>query len=322
MAGGDLIKKPDRRLKLLILIQGLWAVTLIVLALWWVTLLGQQGEEIAKLQTQLGVPAPEVQNRLDKTTRMVTGESEAFILLILVTNGVLLFFYARDTRRSRSLEAFFASITHELRTPLTSIRLQAEALRDIEDNPSHAPYLNRLLEDVARLEGQVQQTLELARIEGGGQLTSRPVRIRNFILNKIIPQYTLDESRLVFETSIDEAFVQADPAALHMILRNLIDNSIKYSASTPTRITLVGRPEANLYSLKVVHENSLFSGDPRKLGTLFYRGPESQGAGVGLYLIRSLMLKMNGSASFVPSQGSFSSELQLRIEAGEAVDVG
>jgi signal transduction histidine kinase len=74
--------------------------------------------------------------------------------------------------------------------------------------------------------------------------------------------------------------------------------------------------------LKVVHENSLFSGDPRKLGTLFYRGPESQGAGVGLYLIRSLMLKMNGSASFVPSQGSFSSELQLRIEAGEAVDVG
>lgn len=322
MMGGDFIKKPDRRLKLLFLIQGLWAVTLLVLALWWVTLLGQQGEEIANLQTRLGVPATEVQGRLDKTTRMVQGESSAFILLILVTNGILLFFYARDSRRSRSLEAFFASITHELRTPLTSIRLQAEALRDIEDNPAHAPYLNRLLEDVGRLEGQVQQTLELARIEGGGQLNASPVRIRNFILNKIIPQYTLDESRLVFESSLDEAFIQADPAALHMILRNLIDNAIKYSGASPTRITLVGRPDGPFYSLRVAHENSLFSGDARKLGTLFYRGPESQGAGVGLYLIRSLMQRMKGSCSFTPAAGKFTTELQFQIESGEAHHVG
>jgi signal transduction histidine kinase len=322
MAGGDFIKKPDRRLKLLILIQGLWAVTLMVLALWWVTLLSQQGGEIANLQTQLGVPATEVQSRLDKTTRMVEGESSAFILLIIVTNGILLFFYARDTRRSRSLEAFFASITHELRTPLTSIRLQAEALRDIEDNPSHAPYLHRLLEDVGRLEGQVQQTLELARIEGGGLLNLKPVRIRNFVVNKIIPQYTLDESRLVFESSMDEAFLQADPAALHMILRNLIDNAIKYSASGPTRITLTGRTTGRLYTLSVVHENSLFSGDPKKLGSLFYRGPESQGAGVGLYLIRSLMKRMQGSASFDPAPPTFSTELQFQLESGEAVDVG
>jgi signal transduction histidine kinase len=322
MNGGDFIKKPDRRLKLLILIQGLWAVTLMVLALWWVTLLGQQGEEIAKLQTQLGFPASDVQNRLDKTTRMVTGESSAFVFLILVTNGVLLFFYARDTRRSRSLEAFFASITHELRTPLTSIRLQAEALRDIEDNPSHAPYLHRLLEDVGRLEGQVQQTLELARIEGGGLLNLKPVRIRNFILNKIVPRYTLDESRLVFETSLDETFIEADPAALHMILRNLIDNSIRYSASAPTRLTLTGRTTGTLYTLSVVHENSLFSGDPKKLGSLFYRGPESQGAGVGLYLIRSLMKKMKGSASFDPAQPAFSTELRFQLESREASDVG
>jgi len=317
MGEGDFIKKPDRRFKLLVLIQGLWGVTLVVLALWWGTLLKQQSDEIATLQTQLGVPEPQVQSRLDRNMRMIEGESGTFILLILVTNGILLFFYARDTRRSRSLEAFFASITHELRTPLTSIRLQAEALKDIEDNPKHTPYLNRLLEDAARLEGQVQQTLELARIEGGGELRPQPVRIRNWIQSRIIPQYTLNESRLVFDLDIEDGLIRADSSALNMAFRNLFDNALKYSKSAPTRIKITGSRSADSehYCLSVNHENSTFSGDPGSLGKLFYRGTNSQGAGVGLYLIQTLMKKMSGSARFKPSEGKFIAELEFTLES-------
>ncbi len=314
MGEGDFIKKPDRRFKLLVIIQGLWVVTLVVLALWWGTLLKQQSDEIAGLQTQLGVPESQVQTKLDRNLRMIEGESGAFILLILVTNGILLFFYARDTRRSRSLEAFFASITHELRTPLTSIRLQAEALRDIEDNPKHTPYLNRLLEDAGRLESQVQQTLELARIEGGGTLSPQVLPIRSFLQNRIIPQHTLGESRLIIDLSVEDARVLADPSALTMILRNLFDNAIKYSGSGPTRIQLFGRKTDSHFDLKVIHENSNFSGSPESLGQLFYRGTNSQGAGVGLYLIRTLMDKMKGEASFTPKDGTFTTDLSFPLE--------
>jgi signal transduction histidine kinase len=318
MSSGDFIKKPDRRFRLLVLIQILWMTTLLILAVWWGTLLKQQGDEIARLQTQLGVPESDVQSRLDRTIRMIEGESGTFIALILIANGVLLFFFARDTRRSRSLEAFFASITHELRTPLTSIRLQAEALRDIEDNPKHTPYLNRLLEDVSRLEGQVQQTLELARIEGGGALNSQPVRIKNFIQNRIIPQYSLGDSRILLEHSIEESFILADLSALTMIFRNVFDNALKYSRSAPTRIVIQGLKRDSTYEIRILHQNSNFSGSPKDLGRLFERGSNSQGAGVGLYLVKSLMKSLNGSALYTPTEGCFETLLEFRREQEEA----
>ena len=68
------------------------------------------------------------------------------------------------------MQAFFASVTHELRTPLTSIRLQAEAIAEGEQR---AELARRLLEDSHRLESQIDKTLELARIEGGGPLSEQ-----------------------------------------------------------------------------------------------------------------------------------------------------
>ena len=145
MTGGDFIRNPDRRAKLLVIIQGVWVGTLLVLTIWWGTLLTQQTSEIANLETQLGIPEAQIQKRLFRTTRMITSETSAFILLILITNGVFVYLYIRDHRRSKSMQAFFASITHEFRTPLTSIKLQAETLRYIEDDPKHAPFVTRIL---------------------------------------------------------------------------------------------------------------------------------------------------------------------------------
>jgi len=309
MGKGDFIRNPDRRVKLLVAIQCIWAATLIVLALWWGTLLRQQSDEIATLQAQLGVPSSQVQPRLDRVERMISGESGTFVLLILVANGILFWLFLRDSRRSKSLQAFFASMTHELRTPLTSIKLQAEALRDIEDNPKHGPFIRRLLEDVERLEGQVQRALELARIEAGGAIQTQSVPLKNFIHHKILPQYSNVDDRLQIETRLDPGFVVADPTALNVIFRNLLDNALKYSTSQPTLISIHGELKDGFYFIEVTHRNSRFEGDRESLGKLFYRGSNSQGAGVGLYLIQTLMNKMNGRTEFAPSNGAFITHL-------------
>jgi signal transduction histidine kinase len=316
MSTGDFIKKPDRRFKLLILIQGLWAITLITLALWWGTLLRQQSDEIANLQTQLGAPEHQVQGRLDRTERMITGESGAFVFIILITNGILIFFFARDTKRSRSLEAFFASITHELRTPLTSIRLQAETLKEIQSDPKQAPFLARLLEDVTRLEAQVQETLELARIEGGGEINLQSIPIKSFLEKRILPHYILDESRINLTFTVEDATVQADPASLTIIIRNLLDNALKYSSARPTKLSIHGAMDSDQYALTVQHENSTFQADHDQLGKLFYRGKNSQGAGIGLYLVHTLMNKMNGQVEFLPEENNFSVRLNFLLEKG------
>ena len=96
------------------------------------------------------------------------------MVLLTGLSIALVWLYLRDQRRTNSLRAFFASVTHELRTPLTSIRLQAESLADAGNA---SPLVERLLEDTSRLEGQVEKTLELARIEGGGELDLQPLPI-------------------------------------------------------------------------------------------------------------------------------------------------
>jgi signal transduction histidine kinase len=316
MSSGDFIRKPDRRVKLIVTIQVIWMATLVVLILWWGTLLRQQSDEIASLQTQLGVSEPTVQARLDRTERMIAGESGTFLLLIFLLNGILIWLFIRDSRRSRSIQAFFASLTHELRTPLTSIRLQAEALKDIEDDPRHQPFITRLLEDVERLEGQVQRSLELARIEGGGQLNLEPVQLRSFVQSKILKSYIGSEARVQFQVSLAEGFVLADQAALTIIFRNMIDNAVKYSTALPARIQIQGAPTAKKYEVRVTHENSQFDADPETLGQLFERGRNSQGAGVGLYLIQTLIRKMNGDVKFSARDQQFSHAIELEVDHG------
>ncbi len=319
MSAGDFIKKPDRRAKLLVLTQGLWVATLIVLILWWSTVIRQKSDEIASLEAQLGVPETQIQNKLERTSRMIEGESGSLLLLILIMNSVLIFLYIRDHRRSKSLQAFFASVTHELRTPLTSIKLQAEALRDIANDAKYAPFINRLLEDVERLEGEVQKTLELSRIEGGGTLHTQPVQLKNFFQSKILNQYENHLHKIQLTSDFQDAFVTADSVALLIIFRNIIDNAIKYSKALPAKIhfqgSLLEKTQNKKYLVKITHSNSQFEGSTQALGKLFYRGNNSQGAGVGLYLIQILMSKMNGTASFTASQSqAFITELTLEVD--------
>ncbi len=77
-------------------------------------------------------------------------------------------------QRARGTQAFFAALTHELRTPLTSVRLQTEAIAAGEPTQE---LIDRLLVDTHRLESQIDKTLELARIEGGGALAEQAIRL-------------------------------------------------------------------------------------------------------------------------------------------------
>jgi K+-sensing histidine kinase KdpD len=115
---------------------------------------------------------------------------------------------------------------------------------------------------------------------------------------------------------MEEAFVQADPSALMVVLRNTFDNAIKYTRNAPTLLELKGRVEGSSFQLELLHRNSTFTGNADQLGKLFYRGPESQGAGVGLYLIRTLMEKCGGNAEYLPSESVFLTRLEFRIDPG------
>ena len=134
-----------------------------------------------------------------------------------------------DTRRS-----FVANVSHELRSPLTSMKGFLEAMRDgtipEEDFPQ---YIEIVLNETRRMVTLVNDLLDLARIESG----TIQLNFEVFDINELIRRTLLTfEARLnENEMEMDVRFAQeqcsvfADPAQIGQVLRNLIDNAIKYS---------------------------------------------------------------------------------------------
>ena len=106
------------------------------------------------------------------------------------------------------------------------------------------------------------------------------------------------------------AAVLADPSALRIIFRNLIENTARHSQSAQARVRVERRDATVCVSFADTGEG--FSGDPRSLGALFFRGARSQGAGVGLYLVQSLMHLMGGRAEFASGGPGFETRLHFR----------
>jgi signal transduction histidine kinase len=289
----------------------LWVLLLIALMAWWGWVVREQSQRIVELERVAGLDTSVADAQWQVTQRMLAWEGGTLLVLLAGLSIALVWLYLRDQRRTNALRAFFASVTHELRTPLTSIRLQAESLAD---SGNTSPLLERLLEDTSRLEAQVEKTLELARIEGGGELNLQPLPIQAWLQRQVQSRAAARAVQIELSTpSPDGALVLADRSALEIIFRNLIENTARHSDSTPARARIAARENGAEVVVSFTDAGRGFAGEAQRLGSLFFRGQRSQGAGVGLYLIRMLMQRMGGRAEFDSRPGAgFETRLHFR----------
>jgi signal transduction histidine kinase len=292
-----------------------WVAVQLALVVWWATVIERQAQRIASLEVLSGAGHEQIAAQASRTHVMLVGESSTFLALLLVLSLLLAWLYWREHRRARSMQAFFASVTHELRTPLTSIRLQAEAIAEGE---RRAELARRLLEDSNRLESQIDKTLELARIEGGGPLSEQAIPLHTWIARSLEGIAGAYQDRLDLRAHVDGSLppVLADSGALQMILRNLVENSVRHSGATPVSVRLTAARRGDYVVLEYQDNGVGLSGSTPRLGRLFARGANSSGAGVGLYLVRRLMQRMRGKAKFntAPGEG-YRCELWFRVSA-------
>ena len=133
------------------------------------------------------------------------------------------------TRRS-----FVANVSHELRSPLTSIKGFLEAMQDgTIDRRDYDKYIDVVLSETRRMAAMVNDLLDLARIESG----KTALRLEVFDINELIRRTLLTFEARIYEKSmevdvkfaIEQCYVEADNTQIGQVLRNIIDNAIKYS---------------------------------------------------------------------------------------------
>ena len=127
-----------------------------------------------------------------------------------------------------------ANVSHELRSPLTSIRGFLEAIQDgTIPAEKQGEYLDLVIAETRRMAGMVNNLLDLARMESG----QTSLHVTQFDINELAVrtlvtfEARISQKKLDVELQLHPAglFVEADADQIAQVVRNLIDNAIKFS---------------------------------------------------------------------------------------------
>ncbi|MPY86361.1 MAG: PAS domain-containing protein [Luteitalea sp.] len=233
------------------------------------------------------------------------------------TGAVLVLHDITDLRRAdRMRRDFVANVSHELRTPLTAIRGYVEALLD--EGP-HEPQPQRFLEIIgrhaARMERLVQDLLRLARLDAGQEaldLVSCSVdALFAAVIDDLRPSLEHRQQQVEIKVAPAATTLVADPAKVHDVLHNLVENASNYSPER-ARISLSAEATDDRLVLRVADTGpGISEAHLPRIFERFYRvdkarSREAGGTGLGLSIVRHLVELHGGSVAAAnrPSGGA------------------
>lgn len=197
-----------------------------------------------------------------------------------------------SVERERS---FIADAAHELRTPLTALDLQVQSLRAEAAGGGHDDAIARLEAGVARAARLVEQLLALAREERDSTRVREPVALADAARDAIGEMLSLaDKHRIDLGMGRSDAVqVAGDREALRVLIRNLLDNAIRYSpAGSQVDVSVERHDDTEPRAVLVVTDGGPGIPPPERERVFdrFHRvpGTAAPGSGIGLALVRSI----------------------------------
>jgi two-component system OmpR family sensor kinase len=191
-----------------------------------------------------------------------------------------------------------ADAAHELRTPVAAARVQADNLAHAELPPDARTRLNSLQRGLARISDLVDQLLKFARVQGTLPVVDQPIALEAVIRTAIEESLALAEASEIDLGCIrlDRAEVRGDPLHAYALVRNVIDNAVRYT------------PPGGWVDVSLVVEDGLAvlavedtgPGVPPELRERvfepFFRilGSRHSGNGLGLAIVRSAAQALGG----------------------------
>lgn len=284
-----------------------WMAPLLMLVAWWVV--SASLKPVARVRAQVASRAAEDLSPVD-----VQGLPEEITPLVEELN--LLF--GRVQNAFKAQQFFVADAAHELRSPLAALRLQAQGLQRARDDAARALAVERLLAGIDRATRLVEQLLVLAR----QQASATAGGIHSAVsLTDCVRQMVAESSGRATARQIDlgmkadqEAQVRGQPEALAILVRNLLDNAIKYTPEGGRVDVSVMRDGAGV--LLVVEDSGPGIPEADRLRVLdrFYRvpGETAPGSGLGLAIVSAIAQWHGAELTLSRSQSLGGLRVELR----------
>lgn len=223
-------------------------------------------------------------------------------------NKLLEKFYGRQIDYNRSQKAvlqIFTNISHDLRTPMTVLKGYIEMLY-LQSQEEELPLAMRMTVEKMQSNSQelvhsVNNLFDMAKIQSGDMV----LNIQNVNLTKVCHEIILEFYDLLERENFDVAvniedkplYANVDTEAVGRILKNLIDNAIKYGSAGKFLGISLYEKDAHIYIAVEDHGVGISEKDKKHIFTRAYTADRKKGNGLGLAISQGLANSMGGSIS-------------------------
>jgi len=218
---------------------------------------------------------------------------------------------ARENERqaSQSKKELVASLSHDIKTPVASIKAVAELM--MAKSPQSAGQLGVILAKADQIDLLITNMFHAA-LEEMAQLQVVQEEAPSTLLYELLQ--CADYDRKIRPFTIPECIVKMDRSRLQQVFDNIVSNSYKYAG---TGITVTARYEGRFLAVEVRDTGPGVAPDELPLlFEKFHRGGNAagkSGAGLGLYIAKHLMNKMDGDIVCQQDEGGFAIKILLAM---------
>ncbi len=212
------------------------------------------------------------------------------------------------TRIAASIEEerrFTADAAHELRTPVAAIKAQAQVAQAASSKEERIHALDNVILGCDRSAHLIEQLLTLSRVDSLDGGVAEPCQLRSIAAEVIaaLAPSALEKGVRLELLARDEVMLPGNPALLRVLLRNLLDNSVKHTApGTSVQVSITH--EGGKISLSVSDDGpGIPEQELEKVSQRFYRplGTQAGGSGLGLSIVKRIAELHDASLQIAPA---------------------
>ena len=210
---------------------------------------------------------------------------------------------------NNELDSFVYSVSHNLRAPLSTVMgLLNLARQESPDAQEWENYVEMMAFSISKLDDTLKEILEYSR-NARNEVTCEQIdfeTIASASIEKQRYQEGFDRVEKNIIVQCNNSFY-SDPYRIGVIMNNLISNSIRYMDDEKPKRTIDIRIVSTKDGVRFTIEDNgvgIFDGMKEKVFNMFFRGSaRSEGAGLGLYIVREMVAKLKGSIQLESEEG-------------------
>ena len=233
-----------------------------------------------------------------------------FIISFTVTQS-----FDRLAEANRMKSEFVSVVSHQLRSPLSNLVWVIEILMSgrigkIEEE--QLEYFKILKENSGRMKELVSNLLTVSRIDQG----ILPLKKEEFSLEEVTkklvsifgPFAKASNVEIKIETVGDLPKIYNDPSQIGLVVENLLDNAIRYIKEKGVVVIKLCRKNNDIYFEIKDNGVGIPKNDQKYISQKFFRSEnvlkyQTQGSGLGLYIVKSIIKKAGGKTGFQSEEG-------------------